>query len=210
MALPHCILGKFLGVGCHCFPPPLGVPTFSARCLHVQRRERPLAAEGGTLRGWEIFRQISSRIRLPRNSRDLLHAASLRHETDGFTSPPKEGVLRIFSRGFEPANLGTKGQHTTSRPPKPIYLLTDPKSKPTGGTSSNLCINILSPWYWRELHNKELNDLYSLPNIVRVIKSRWMKWMGHVARMGESTGVYWVLMGKPQGKGPLGAPRRRW
>jgi len=97
MVLAHCILGKFLGIGCHCFPPPLDVPTFSARCLHVQRRERPLAAEGGNLRGREMFRQISSRIRLPRNSRDLLHAANLRHGTHGFTSPPKEGVLRILS-----------------------------------------------------------------------------------------------------------------
>jgi len=97
MALVRCILGKFLGVGCHFFPPPLDVLTFSASCLHVQRRERPLAAEGGTLRGREMFRQISSRIRLPCNSRDLLHAANLRHGTDGFTSPPKEGVLRIFS-----------------------------------------------------------------------------------------------------------------
>jgi len=76
MALAHCILGKFLGVGRHCFPPPLDVPTFFARCIHVQRRERPLAAEGGILRGREMFRQISSRIRLPRNSRDLLHAAT--------------------------------------------------------------------------------------------------------------------------------------
>jgi hypothetical protein len=99
MALAHCILGKFLRVGCHCFPPPLDDPTFSARCLHVQRREKTLAAEGETLRGRENFRQISSRIRLPRNSnsRDLLHAANLQHGTDGFTSPPKEGVLRIFS-----------------------------------------------------------------------------------------------------------------
>jgi len=97
MALAHCILGKFLGVGCHCFPPPLDVPTFSARWPHVQRRERPLAAEGGIIRGREVFRQISSRIRLPHNSRDLLLAANLRHGTDGFTSPPKEGVLRIFS-----------------------------------------------------------------------------------------------------------------
>jgi len=97
MALAHCILGKFLGVGCICFPPPLDVSTFSARCLHVQRCERPVAAEGGTLRGREMFRQISSRIRLPRNSRDLLHAANLRHGTDGFTSPPKEDVLRINS-----------------------------------------------------------------------------------------------------------------
>ena len=55
--------------------------------------------------------------------RGLLHAVNLRHGTDGFTSPPKEGVLRIFSTasdGFEPANLGTKGQHATSRPPKPL------------------------------------------------------------------------------------------
>jgi len=94
MALAHCILGAFLGVGCHCFPPPLDVPTFSARCLHVQRRQRPLAAEGGT-RGLEMFRKISSKIRLPLNSRDLLHAANLRHGTDGFTSPPKEGVLNL-------------------------------------------------------------------------------------------------------------------
>jgi len=108
MALAHCFLGKFLGVGCHCFPPPLDVPTFSARCLHVQRRERPLTAEGATLRGREMFRQISSRVRLPRNFRDLLHAANLRHGTDGFTSPPKEGVLRIFSslkiRRFRPGS----------------------------------------------------------------------------------------------------------
>jgi hypothetical protein len=97
MALAHCILGKFLGVGCHCFPPPLDVPTFSTRCLHVQRRERPLAVEGGTLRGREMFRKISSRIRLPPNSRDLLHAANLRYGTDGFTSPSKKGVLRNFS-----------------------------------------------------------------------------------------------------------------
>jgi hypothetical protein len=96
MALAHCILGKFLGVGCHCFPPPLDVFTFSARCLHVQRRKRPPAAEGGNLRGREMFRQIPSTIRLPRNCRDLLHAANLRHGTDGFTSPPKKGVLRIF------------------------------------------------------------------------------------------------------------------
>jgi hypothetical protein len=96
MALAHCVLGKFLGVGCHCFPPSLDVPTF-ARCLHVQRRERPLAEESGTHRGREMFQQISSRIRLPPNSRDLLHAAKLQHGTDGFTFPPKEGVLKIFS-----------------------------------------------------------------------------------------------------------------
>ena len=61
-----------------------------------------------------------------------------------------------------------------------------------------------------KLHNEELNDLYSSPNIVRVIKSKRMRWAGHVARMGERRGVYRVLVGKPEGKRPLGRPRRRW
>ena len=60
------------------------------------------------------------------------------------------------------------------------------------------------------MHNEELNDLFSSPNIVRVIKSRRMRWAGHVARMGEERGVYRVLVGKPEGKRPLGRPRRRW
>jgi len=63
---------------------------------------------------------------------------------------------------------------------------------------------------WRKLHNEELSDLYSLPNIVRVVKSRRMRWAGHVAHMGEGRGVYRVLVGKPQGKRPLRRPRRRW
>ena len=62
---------------------------------------------------------------------------------------------------------------------------------------------------WRKLHNEELNDLYTLPNIVRVVKSRRMRWAGHVARMGEDRGVHRVLVGKPEGKRPLGRPRRR-
>jgi len=61
----------------------------------------------------------------------------------------------------------------------------------------------------RRLHNEELNDLYSSPNIVRVIKSRRMRWAGHVACMGEERGVYMVLVGKPEGKRLLGRPRRR-
>jgi len=60
------------------------------------------------------------------------------------------------------------------------------------------------------LHNEELSDLYSLPNIVRLVKSRRMRWAGHVARMEEGRGVYRVLVGKPEGKRPLGRPRRRW
>ena len=63
---------------------------------------------------------------------------------------------------------------------------------------------------WRKLHNEELRDLYSLPNIVRVVKSRRMRWAGHVARMGEGRGVHRVLVGKPEGKRPLGRPRRIW
>ena len=63
---------------------------------------------------------------------------------------------------------------------------------------------------WRRLHNEELSDPYSSPNIVRVIKSRRMRWTGHVVRMGEERGAYRVLMGKPEGKRPLGRPRRRW
>ena len=62
----------------------------------------------------------------------------------------------------------------------------------------------------RKLHNEELRDLYSLPNIVRVVKSRRMRWAGHVARMGEGRGVHRVLVEKPEGKRPLGRPRRRW
>ena len=63
---------------------------------------------------------------------------------------------------------------------------------------------------WRKLHNEELRDLYSLPSIVQVVKSRRMSWAGHVARMGEGRGVHRVLVGKPEGKRPLGRPRRRW
>ena len=63
---------------------------------------------------------------------------------------------------------------------------------------------------WIKLHNEELNDLYSLSNIVRVVKSRRMRWVGHVARMGEGKRVHWVLVGNPGGKRPLGRPRRRW
>ena len=63
---------------------------------------------------------------------------------------------------------------------------------------------------WRKLHNEELNDLYSSPNIVRVIKSRRMRWAGYVALMEEGRGVHKVLLGKPEGKRPLGRPRISW
>ena len=60
------------------------------------------------------------------------------------------------------------------------------------------------------MHNEKLNDLYSSPNIVRVTKSRRMRWAGRVACMGEERGVYGVLVGKPEGRRPLGRPRCRW
>jgi hypothetical protein len=63
---------------------------------------------------------------------------------------------------------------------------------------------------WRKLHNEELHGLYSSPIIIRVIKARRMRWAGHVARMGEVRGAYDILVGKSEGRRPLGRPRRRW
>jgi hypothetical protein len=63
---------------------------------------------------------------------------------------------------------------------------------------------------WRKLHNRELHDLYSSPSIIRIIKSRRVRWAGHVARMGEKRHAYMLLVGKPEGRRPLGTPRRRW
>jgi len=152
MALARCILGKYLGVRCHLFSPPLDVPNFSARCLHVQRRERPLVAECGTLRGREMFRQIWPKMRIPRNSRDLLHAVKPRHGNDGFTYPPKDFFsLKIptASAGFELANFDTKGQHATSRPPKPFCLWDNVENIGRAGqaTDGNI-IQRMSIAYW--------------------------------------------------------------
>jgi hypothetical protein len=63
---------------------------------------------------------------------------------------------------------------------------------------------------WIKLHNEELHNLYSSPIIIIIIKSRRMRWAGHVARMGEKRNVYRLLVGNPEGKRPLGRPRRRW
>jgi hypothetical protein len=63
---------------------------------------------------------------------------------------------------------------------------------------------------WRKLHNEELDNLCSSPSIIRIIKSRRMRWARHVARMGEKRNVYRLSVGKPEGKSPLGRPRRRW
>ena len=106
----------------------LDVPTFTTRRLHA--RHHATASSGGR---WNCGRERSRKFCLNGDFhvtfRDLLHAVKIRTGTDGFTFPPKEGVLRIFrpknptaSAGCEPANLGTKGQHATFRPPKPLYL----------------------------------------------------------------------------------------
>jgi hypothetical protein len=63
---------------------------------------------------------------------------------------------------------------------------------------------------WRKLHNEELRDSHSSPSIIRIIKSRRMRWVGHVARMGEKKNAYRLLVGNPEGKRPLGRPRCRW
>jgi hypothetical protein len=63
---------------------------------------------------------------------------------------------------------------------------------------------------WRKLHNEELHDLYCSSSIIKITKSRKMRWVGHVARVGEKRNAYRLLVGKPEGKRPLGRPRRRW
>jgi hypothetical protein len=63
---------------------------------------------------------------------------------------------------------------------------------------------------WRKLHNEELRDLYSSPSIIRIIKSKGMRWVDHVARIGEKRKAYRLLVGKPEGKSPLGRPRCMW
>jgi hypothetical protein len=63
---------------------------------------------------------------------------------------------------------------------------------------------------WRRLHNTELHNLYSSPNIIKVIKLRMIKWVGYIARMGDMRNVYKILVGKAEGKRPLGRPSRRW
>ena len=128
MAVAHCIVGKFLGVVYHCFLSPLPFPTFAAMCLDVCNDVRDPSSERWNW-GQQRCPVILPKLRLPHKFMDLLHAATLWHGSDDFTPPVKEGVLRIFCpknptvpAGFDPANLGTKDQHATPRPQKPIIV----------------------------------------------------------------------------------------
>ena len=116
MALALCILGSFLGVGCHCFPPPLDIPTFASSCLHVQATWETSISERRNY-GREMAGQFCLWFRLPRKPRVLWHAEQICDMGDGFTSPPRKACCGFFrpknptaSAGIEPANLGTRGQ----------------------------------------------------------------------------------------------------
>jgi len=116
-ALAHCILGKFLGVVCHFFPPPLDVLTLAARCLRPQQRERSQQRKV----------ELCPVVILPEFR--LSHKFTCRKSTtwDRRLHFPSEGrraedFFALPSAGFEPANFGTKGQHATPRPPKPVCL----------------------------------------------------------------------------------------
>ena len=96
MALAHCILGSFLGVGCHCFPPPLDLLTFASRCLHVQATwETPISER--RYYGREMAGQFCLWFRLPRKPRVLWHVAQICDMGDGFTSPPSKACCGFFS-----------------------------------------------------------------------------------------------------------------
>jgi hypothetical protein len=106
-------------------------------------------------------------------------------------------ILPVFQYGCETRSLTLKEEHKLRAfENRVLRRIFGPKrDKVTGG--------------WRKLHNEELRDLYSSSSIIRIIKSR-MRWTGHVARMGAKRNVYRLLVGKPEGKRPLGRLRRRW
>jgi hypothetical protein len=108
----------------------------------------------------------------------------------------KTVILSVVLYGCETWSLTLEEEHRLRVSENSELKISGPKREEDGS--------------WRKLHNDELHSLYSSPNIVRVIKSKRMRWAGHVARMGEGRSVYRVLVGKPEGKRPLGRPRRRW
>ena len=119
MALAHCILGSFLEVGCHCFPPPLDVPTFASRCLHVQATWETTISERRNY-GREMAGQFCLWFRLPRKPRVLWHAAQMCDMGDGFTSPARKACCGFFRPGSNPRSWVPEASMLTTRPPKPV------------------------------------------------------------------------------------------
>jgi len=125
-----------------------------------------------------------------------------------------------FNSGFKGLNLKIKIYRTIILPfvscGCETWSLTLRKERRLGVFENRVLRRIFGPkrdeatGEWRKLHNEELNDLYCSPNIVRAIKSRRMRWAGHVARLGDRSGVFRGLVGKPEGKRPPGRPRLRW
>ncbi|PNF23733.1 hypothetical protein B7P43_G18405, partial [Cryptotermes secundus] len=106
-------------------------------------------------------------------------------------------ILPVVLYGRETSSLTLKEEHRLRVFENRVLRISGPKrGEVTGG--------------WRKLHNEELHNLYSSPSIIIMIKSRRMRWAEHVARMGETRNAYRLLVGKPEGKRPLGRPRRRW
>jgi hypothetical protein len=108
----------------------------------------------------------------------------------------KIAILPVVLYGYETWSLTLREDHRLRVFENSVRRIFGPKREEDGS--------------WKKLHNDELHSLYSSPNIVRVIKSRRMRWTGHVTRMGEGRGVYRVLFGRPEGKRPLGGSRHRW
>jgi hypothetical protein len=108
----------------------------------------------------------------------------------------KTVILPVVLYGCETWSLTLREEHRLRVFENKVLRIFGPKREEDGS--------------WRKLHNDELHSLYSSPNIVSVIKSRRMRWAGHVACMEEGRGVYRVLVGRPEGKRPLGRPKRRW
>ena len=165
MPLAHCILGKFLGLVCHCFPPPLDVPTFAARCLYVRNDARDPSSERWNC-GREICPVILPKFRLPRKFRDFYvpqiydmgptALLPLRSKACwGFFRPKNPTALARF----EPANLGTKGQHATSIPPKPLGCdyITENRSRSKRSDSPVSKTDVV---HWLQVHFKGISRMW--------------------------------------------------
>ncbi|KAJ4432290.1 hypothetical protein ANN_20908 [Periplaneta americana] len=117
-----------------------------------------------------------------------------------------------YAMALDTINTGVHARLVKENPPKTTELSEDSDVGATMGDTFIIFLLLRDEvtGEWRKLHNTELHALYSSPDIIRNIKSRRLRWAGHAARMGESRNAYSVLVGRPEGKRPLGRPRRRW